>query len=62
MDRWQKQAEFPERDSLLGWYDEGLPEVADWHIKWAVENGISLLYDELRDGKEVLAAGLNDGF
>ncbi|MBP5320537.1 MAG: hypothetical protein J6334_06080, partial [Kiritimatiellae bacterium] len=31
----------PERKPLLGWYDEGNPEVVDWQIKWAVENGIS---------------------
>ncbi|HOA73143.1 MAG TPA: glycoside hydrolase family 99-like domain-containing protein [Phycisphaerae bacterium] len=64
MSRWKHQANFPERDSLLGWYDEGRPEVADWHIKWAVENGISFfVYDWYwRDGKEVLGAGLNEGF
>jgi lysophospholipase L1-like esterase len=62
--RWQKQAGFPERDSLLGWYEEGRPEVADWHIKWAVENGISFfLYDWYwRKDHEELTAGLNDGF
>jgi len=26
---------------LLGFYDDSLPEVNDWHIKWAVEHGIS---------------------
>ncbi len=30
----------PVRKPLLGYYDEGLPEVVDWQIKWAVENGI----------------------
>lgn len=25
---------------LLGWYDEGDPDVVDWQIKWAVEHGI----------------------
>lgn len=25
---------------LLGYYRDGTPEVADWHIKWAVEHGI----------------------
>ncbi|GMU22023.1 MAG: hypothetical protein AMXMBFR13_21110 [Phycisphaerae bacterium] len=62
--RWQKQQGFPEREPVLGWYEEGLPEVADWHIKWAVENGLSyFVYDWYwRDGKEVLAAGLNEGF
>ncbi|MBP7936491.1 MAG: glycoside hydrolase family 99-like domain-containing protein [Phycisphaerae bacterium] len=62
--RWRKQADFPERDSLLGWYAEGSPKVADWHIKWAVENGLTFfLYDWYwREGKEELSAGLNAGF
>jgi len=25
----------------LGYYDEASPEVADWHIRWAVDHGIS---------------------
>jgi len=64
LDRWKKQADFPERDPVLGWYEEGRPEVADWHIKWAVENGVSFfIYDWYwRDGKEVLGAALNEGF
>lgn len=31
----------PERKPVLGWYDEANPEVVDWQIKWAVENGMS---------------------
>ena len=31
----------PIRKPLLGYYDEGKPEVVDWQIKWAVENGIT---------------------
>ena len=31
----------PHIKPLLGWYDEGNPEVIDWQIKWAVEHGIS---------------------
>ncbi|MFO7975359.1 MAG: glycoside hydrolase family 99-like domain-containing protein [Candidatus Hydrogenedentota bacterium] len=31
----------PIRKPLLGYYDEGNPEVVDWQIKWAVENGIT---------------------
>ena len=38
---WAKIVPFPERKPLLGWYDEGSPEVADWEIKWAVEHGIT---------------------
>ncbi len=30
----------PERKPVLGWYDEANPEVVDWQIKWAVENGL----------------------
>lgn len=39
--RWGAIARFPEREPLLGWYDEGDPEVTDWEIKWAVDHGIS---------------------
>lgn len=39
---WKKIDEAaPIRKPLLGYYDEGNPEVVDWQIKWAVENGIS---------------------
>ncbi|MDO4569606.1 MAG: glycoside hydrolase family 99-like domain-containing protein [Planctomycetia bacterium] len=30
----------PIRKPVLGWYDESNPEVIDWQIKWARENGI----------------------
>jgi hypothetical protein len=39
--RWQSVVRFPDREPLLGWYDEGDPEVTDWEIKWALEHGIS---------------------
>jgi len=32
----------PMRKPVLGWYDEANPEIVDWQIKWAVENGISV--------------------
>lgn len=39
---------------LLGFYRDGEPEVADWHIKWAVEHGIDFFafdyYCSYRDG------------
>jgi hypothetical protein len=62
--RWQKQKGFPERDPVLGFYREGDPEVADWHIKWAVENGISFfMYDWYwRNGHVDLERGLEDGY
>lgn len=34
----------PEIKPLLGWYNEGNPEVIDWQIKWAVENGITVFF------------------
>lgn len=36
----------PVRKPLLGWYDEANPEIVDWQIKWAVENGISVFLVE----------------
>ena len=42
MPEWDMVAQTrPEIKPLLGWYDEGNPEVIDWQIKWAVEHGIS---------------------
>lgn len=44
--RWSVLDDFPERRPLLGYYREGEPEVADWHIKWMVEHGITfIVYD-----------------
>jgi len=39
--RWREIQPFADRKPLLGWYDEGNPEVTDWEIKWAVDHGIS---------------------
>lgn len=33
--------DYPERTPLMGYYDEGNPEVCDWEIKWALEHGIN---------------------
>lgn len=41
INRWRPIFDYPERKPALGWYDESLPEVADWQIKWAVEHGVS---------------------
>ncbi|MBT4819031.1 MAG: hypothetical protein HON70_25200, partial [Lentisphaerae bacterium] len=38
---WNKIEPWPERRPAIGWYDEGAPEVADWHIKYALEHGIN---------------------
>ncbi|MBQ9812336.1 MAG: glycoside hydrolase family 99-like domain-containing protein [Thermoguttaceae bacterium] len=42
---WDKIDEAaPIRKPLLGYYDEGNPEVVDWQIKWAAENGIKFFF------------------
>ena len=42
MPEWDMVAQTsPQIKPLLGWYDEGSPEVIDWQIKWAVEHGIT---------------------
>ncbi len=38
---WRRVAKQPKPRPLLGFYDDSLPEVNDWHIKWALEHGIS---------------------
>lgn len=62
--QWQPIQRFPERRPVLGWYREGDPEVADWHIKWAVEHGITFLaYDWYWDrGGRQLEHALHDGY
>ncbi len=40
-DAWERiRSTCPERKPVLGWYDESNPEVVDWQIKWATENGV----------------------
>jgi hypothetical protein len=59
----------PWRKPALGWYDESLPEVTDWEIKWNVEHGVDfLLYCWYRaygnEGKPVgqmLGHGIHEG-
>ncbi|MBP3580328.1 MAG: glycoside hydrolase family 99-like domain-containing protein [Clostridia bacterium] len=41
---WDCITPFPEIKPILGYYDEGLPEVADWEIKFMAENGINTQY------------------
>lgn len=62
--QWQPLLPFPERRPVLGWYREGDPEIADWHIKWAVEHGITFfVYDWYWvQGRRQLEHGLHDGF
>lgn len=62
--QWQPLLSFPERRPVLGWYREGDPEVADWHIKWAVEHGITFfIYDWYWvQGRRQLEQALHDGY
>lgn len=62
--QWHPIRGFPERRPMLGWYREGDPEVADWHIKWAVEHGITFFaYDWYwSQGARQLEHGLHDGY
>lgn len=39
-DPWDPVRPYPDRRPILGFYDGGSPEVADWDIKWALESGI----------------------
>lgn len=39
---WGAVSGYPDIEPALGYYDEGLVEVADWEIKFMVENGIDV--------------------
>lgn len=39
---WGAVSGYPDIEPALGYYDEGIPEVADWEIKFMVENGIDV--------------------
>ena len=62
--RWAVLDDFPERHPVLGYYREGDPEVADWHIKWALEHGITFfIYDWYWSaGNRSLEHALHDGY
>jgi len=38
---WRHIVPHPDREPVLGWYDEGSPEVTDWEVTWALDHGIS---------------------
>ncbi|PIV54398.1 hypothetical protein COS16_10485 [Candidatus Desantisbacteria bacterium CG02_land_8_20_14_3_00_49_13] len=61
---WDAIRPFPERKPVLGWYQEGEPDIASWQIKWAVEHGISFFaYDWYWDrGARSLEHALHDGY
>lgn len=64
---WKAIEPWPERQPILGWYNEGQPEVADWHIKMMLEHGISgMIYCWYRTNKnapvkQALGHAIHDG-
>lgn len=62
--QWAPITRFPERKPVLGWYREGDPQIADWHIKWAVEHGITFfVYDWYWvQGARQLEHALHEGY
>ena len=40
---WDWISSDPDRSPLLGFYDEGNPEVADWEIKFLVDHGVDFI-------------------
>lgn len=61
---WDRCAKFAKPRPLLGFYDESLPEVNDWHIKWALKAGITwFAWDWYwHTGKRKLHRSLEKGF
>ena len=62
--QWVPISRFPERKPVLGWYREGDSRIADWHIKWAVEHGITFfVYDWYWvQGARQLEHALHEGY
>jgi hypothetical protein len=64
---WKAIEPYPERKPVLGWYNEGTPEVADWHIKYWLEHGITgVIYCWYRSSinepvKQSLGHAIHDG-
>ncbi len=61
---WRLIAEFANPRPVLGFYDDSIPEVNDWHIKWALEAGISwFAFDWYwNTGEKRLSWSLEKGF
>ena len=63
-DRWAVLDNFPDRKPILGYYREGVPEIVDWQINWALSHGISyFIYDWYwNKGTRQLEHALHDAF
>ncbi len=65
---WDTIEPWPERRPAIGFYDEGTPLVADWHIKYALEHGVDgfvFTWDKIWLDSTItnsLGDGLNNGF
>lgn len=61
---WRAVARKPAPRPLLGFYDDSLPEVNDWHIKWALEHGVSFFCFDWywNAGEHRLLRSLEEGF
>lgn len=65
--RWKPMRDYGEPIPLLGFYRDGEPVVSDWHIRWAVEHGISFFvfdwyYDHVEGVVSAHNAALDHGF
>lgn len=40
---WEPIRAYPEREPMLGWYDEGRQEVMDQHLTWMRDHGVSFV-------------------
>lgn len=60
---WSVLNDFPERKPILGYANDGNPEVVDWQINWALSHGIEFfIYDWYwNKGGRHLEEGLHDG-
>jgi hypothetical protein len=58
---WERIKVFPEREPLLGWYDDGDPVVLEQQLQWMYSYGIDfVVFDWYWDGRQTLLGhGLN---
>ncbi len=66
---WDCVTPYPETRPVLGYYDEGIPEVADWEIRFMLEHGVDFQlycwYSSASDGpiKDTrLSEAIHDGY
>lgn len=63
-ERWYCVKAHPDvQHPLLGYYREGDPDAADWHIKWALEHGVGFFAFDYysHNGSQMLEAALDRG-